>query len=153
MTAANVVQTSAGPLRRHEDWDLRLHAYFELKRRRKFRYGQQDCCRFAVFGVLAMTGVDLMEGVARYRTKEGAELAIQAIGGGDLEAAAEAIAQKFEMPEVPVAMAQRGDVVLMDTDRGPALGLVDFDGRHVLASGPLGLVRVAVADCRRAWRV
>lgn len=55
--------------------------------------------------------------------------------------------------EVIVTKAQRGDVVLAQTDAGSSVGIVDFDGRHAVFSDLKGLSRLLISECTRAWRV
>jgi hypothetical protein len=61
------------------------------------------------------------------------------------------------MPEVTPLMAQRGDVVLIESapgERGDALGIVDMTGRHVAVVAPgSGYVHLPAAGIKRAWRV
>lgn len=72
---------------------------------------------------------------------------------GDLEVFAEARAAERNMAEVDVPFAQRGDLLLMDTDSGPALGVVSLDGTEGLFKGPRGITKFPVAESLRAWRV
>jgi hypothetical protein len=103
----------------------------------------------------AVTGVDVMADVrCKYRDAKGAARAMRELGGTDVATAAAAIAAKYQMPELPsVHFAQRGDVVLVESGQGPALGIVDFNGRHVLVPAEARVARVLVSDGRRAWRV
>jgi hypothetical protein len=55
--------------------------------------------------------------------------------------------------EVPVLMAQRGDVVIIDALLGPTLGIVGMHGEKAVFIAPAGLQEVEVAKCRKAWRI
>jgi hypothetical protein len=149
------VQTSAGPLVRREDWDLRLHHFLLSRIADRFQYGRHDCCAFATAAIEVMTGVDVMASVrGKYRDARGAARAMRKLGGTDVPTAAAAIAERYQMPELAtVLLAQRGDVVLMDSGQGPALGVVDFDGRHVLVPANAHVARLQLSDGLRAWRV
>lgn len=73
---------------------------------------------------------------------------------GDLEVFAEARAAELHMAEVTAPFAQRGDLLLMDTDSGPALGVVSLNGAEGLFKALRGgFISVSLTDVRRAWRV
>jgi hypothetical protein len=150
-----IVQTSAGPLARLDGWEMRLHAYLQERIGEAFHYGRHDCCAFATGAIEACTGVDVMAEVrGKYKDARGAAKAMRKLGGTDVETAAVAIATRYRMPELAtVLLAQRGDVVLVESGQGPALGVLDFDGRHVLVPAEARVVRLPLGDGRRAWRV
>jgi hypothetical protein len=106
--------------------------------------------------VLAMTGADLMaQARGKYKTEKAAKATITTIAGGEggLDEAMSVLTAQFQIAEVPVLMAQRGDLMMIDTDRGPALAILDFNGREALGAGLDELVRVPVGQCRKAWRI
>jgi hypothetical protein len=89
-----------------------------------------------------------------YRDARGAARAMRKLGGTDVATSAAAIAARYRMPELStVLLAQRGDVALVESGQGPALGVVDFDGRHVLVPAEARVARVPLAGALRAWRV
>ncbi len=142
-------------LRAH-DWPTRLLNQVEQARRTPFAWGVADCCLFACDCVQAMTGVDPAAWFrGRYRTRGGAMRALRAYAGGGLEATAQSIATDLGMPELPPALAQRGDVVLLSVpDCQPenlALGICL--GGHHAAQGPQGVSAIPLAQAVRAWRV
>ena len=69
-------------------------------------------------------------------------------GGG--EGAFERAATAAEFAEVGMAYVQRGDVVLKDTEHGPALGICI--GTQAAFTAPETLTFLPLAECRRAWR-
>jgi hypothetical protein len=152
-----------GQLRRREDWPRRLVEFLEAAHGRPFSWGTFDCCLFACDAVEAMTGVDPARPFrGRYRTRRGAYAALKRFTGsrhcrGGLKETAERIAGELGMPEVRPLMAQRGDVVLIESapgERGDALGIVDMTGRHVSVVAPdSGYRRLPLAAAERAWRV
>ena len=134
---------------RRPDWPERLAEAVRAARGRPFAWGRHDCALFAFDCVRAMTGVDHLAAFrGRYRSAKGAARALKRIGG--VETLEELVVGIFGQPE-PIVAAQRGDVVLLDTERGPALG-VCLGARSAFA-GPDGLAYAPTASARAAWRV
>jgi hypothetical protein len=123
-----------------------------------FAWGSNDCCSFVCDCVLAMTGVDIY---AEFRGHYASELDAQrtmrgACGSADVEAVAEYVTKKFEMPAVDVFFAQAGDVVLLPAGEAGALalGIVGHDNRHALVVAQNGLNRLEyVFVAKKAWKV
>lgn len=134
---------------RHEHWPSLLAAY--LADDRPFAWGGRDCCTFAAGAVEAMTGADPAAALrGRYRTEQGAARLLKRHGG--LEALAARLAREHGLRDVPHAFAGRGDVVLIETGQGPALGVIDLAGR-IAAQGPDGITWHDAGIARRAWKV
>ena len=138
-------------MKRKEDWELQFANYIERTRNADFQYGVNDCGLWACGAVQAMTGEDMVPQLrgGRYHSKTGAMRAI----GGDLVKFAEAIAGQYLLVKVPVKLAHRGDVVMVKTEQGPALGCVFLDGVQAVAAGKDGLQLVPLTDCSIAWRI
>lgn len=143
---------------RKDNWPALFADYLESCRDRKFEWGAFDCALFVCGGVWAITGVDLAaEFRGHYATELGAMRAMRKAGYRTLEQLAEGLAAKFSICEVPVAFAQRGDVVLLRPVSGTAipapLGIVSLDG-SVVSTGPDGLTAGRLLECAaRAWRI
>lgn len=145
-------------MRRFADWPERLAVYLDERTRTPFAWGFHDCCAFACDGVLAQCGIDPMRPArGRYRTPRGA-MGWIGRNGGSLEAVAEKLGAKVELPRVPVLMAGRGCVVLgmVRVDEGeppvPALGLVGLDSRVALfAARAGGYEPYPLRGCLMAW--
>ena len=139
-------------VQRRHDWASRLVAQVEAARQKPFAWGVADCCLTACDMVQAMTGVDPASHFrGRYSTKAGAFRALRAYAGGGLLETAMRIGTDLAMPEVQPMSAQRGDVCLVDTLQGPALGICL--GAQVAVQGPLGLSLLPMHQALRAWRV
>lgn len=141
---------------RRVDWPERLAAHIVASSARPFAWGSFDCCTFACDAVVATTDVDPMAELrGTYDDVRSAAVALRKFAGG-LDETAEKIAAILGAPSVPLAFAQRGDVVLgnVETDDGAglALGIVGLDGRATFA-GKIGLTRIDVRDCVKAWSV
>lgn len=149
-------------IERFTDWEHRLDRYLADAERRPFAWGAHDCVLFSLGAALAIAGVDAgAELRGAYDTALGAARVMRRIfGAADLEAACESFRQQWDGEEVPVLHAQRGDIVLADVlipgdasgERRPALGVLGLDGAARFV-GMAGLERLALRQCRRAWRV
>ena len=140
-------------MKRYPDWPRRLYAHLQTSAQLPFAWGVHDCALFACAGVAALTGIDPAAGLrGTYTSRFGATSVVLREAGG-FENLVERLAARHDMKEVPPKRAQRGDLVLFDSQDGPALGQVHLDGVHVFSAAPDGLALVPLALCRRAWRV
>ena len=144
-----------GDLRRREGWARALEDEIRRADARPFWWGIDDCSLFAANVVWRMTGTDLailFRGT--YHSAPGAVRSMRRLlGVSDVEALAETIAGRIGIPEVAPRRARRGDMVLIDADAGPALGVVDTSGRRIAAKGPDGIWLYDLALARRAWHI
>lgn len=132
---------------RLDDWQARLVAYLHASARKPFQPGTHDCVLFAAGAVLAMTGQDMAAGWrGRYTTLSGGMRVLRKAGHADHVALAASL-----FAEVPVAMAQPGDLAAVPTPDGLALGIVQGEAIYVL--GPGGLALVSLMTAQRAFRV
>lgn len=118
-----------------------LSEYLAAAQGKAFRYGRHDCALFAVAWVKAKTGRDLSLGLRHSSLREGIEL-LRAAGYRDH---VEAFAAQSE--EVPVLMARRGDIAVVNN----CLGIVT--GERVALVRRRGLVTVPLTSATRAFRV
>ena len=140
------------PLVRDERWPERLASFIEERRHAPFAWGSNDCSLFACDAMLAMTGIDIAaEFRGKYSDELGALRCLKDHAGGALEATAEKIAAQFGLLEIPPLHAQRGDVAIIPTTNGPALGVVI--GEDIVAAGPSGVAFFSLRDVQRAWRI
>lgn len=129
------------------DWDNRLSALFEARRRTAWRWGTHDC-----FQLMAAAVETMREGGAPWRDLD--------LAYGD-EPGAEALIAKHGGPRAfmdrhfdPIARPRRGDVGLVHHDAAPDPAFTVFDGEmHITAAAPRGLV--GLDDSRRvaAWSI
>jgi hypothetical protein len=98
-----------------------------------------------------MTGIDIAEPFrGRYASRREAYATIKAYAGRtSVASVAERITQVYDMPEIPLPGARRGDVVLLCRD---SLALIGLNG-DILAPVERGLERVPRDLMMRAWRV
>ena len=135
------------PSPRHLDWKARLVEYLARSVGLPFAYGTFDCATFTLAAVEVMTGVDLAAPYRhRYATLREGVVLLRRDGVRDHEAL---VARHFA--EIAPAMAQAGDIAVLDGADGAALGLVQ--GEHIYALLPTGMAVVPLLSARRAFRV
>lgn len=125
---------------RYRDWTTQLHNTIKAANTRPFSWGEFDCCLFAADCCIAICGIDPAASYrGRYTTEIGAKRVLRNTHGS-LEGAWDACFKR-----VPVAMRQRGDVVLFDSENGRCVGVVwanaiwavTDDGVHRVRAEPL----------------
>lgn len=131
------------------EWPKRLSAAVSAAGSVPFAWGSHDCALFAAEVIQAFTGVDLAAGVrGLYRDAAGAERVMSAVyGTTDLGE----IATILLGDPIPIELAGRGDLVLMDVATGQALGICT--GAEAAGAGPGGLTMVPMRHWHAAWRV
>ena len=134
---------------RRSDWESRLAREVANGHRRRFAWGAFDCALFAADCVRAMTDVDpAADWRGRYDSASGA---VAVLPRGLLVAVANA-ARRLGMEEIPTAFAGRGDLALLRTDAGLALGIVA--GAWTLLPAPArGLAATPTLDAWKTLRV
>jgi hypothetical protein len=131
-----------------KNWQSLLADHLFAQMAKPFEWGINDCCLFACDCVHVMTGQD--PGTAyrnKYTTELGARRTLKRVGGGSIETA---FNQVFG-PLKPRLNAGRGDLALINTDLGPAVGIVC--GGSVWAVGLDGLVPLPLKDIIGCWHV
>lgn len=129
------------------DWDGRLMRLLRERAAGAFAWGVRDCATLAADAVVAVTGRDPLAALrGRWSTARAAARVMRQVGGLERRCC-----ELFGSPG-PAAWAQRGDVVLVDTDRGPAVGVVAAAGL-IAAQGRDGIVWLPLAAARAAWPV
>lgn len=132
---------------RYPDWKARLISYLSDCAQTEFEPGRHDCALFAAGAVRAMTGVDLAAGWrGRYKTITAGMARLRRAGYADHIALA---AANFE--QIPVAFAAPGDLAVLPTPDGPALGVVQGEGIYHLAQAGFGISPLMAASF--AYRV
>lgn len=130
---------------KHPDWQRRLTEVIRAAEKRPFLWGEHDCCLFAADCAEAMTGENFAAGWrGTYDSGNGAKKALLR-GGGSLEK----VLAKY-LDEVPVKLAQRGDIAVVMSGGSRCAGVV-FSGA-VFVPGDTGLVKLTVKP-ESVWRV
>jgi hypothetical protein len=124
-------------------WQGRLSRYLGACAHRAFEPGQHDCALFAAGAVEAMTGVDPAERWrGRYTTLRGGARVLRRDGYADHIAATAALLRSRAAGE----RAKPGDLAVVPSDDGPALGVVQGTQVYVLGPSGLHLVPISAAD-------
>lgn len=127
---------------RHADWKTRLHAYLADCASTPFAFGTHDCALFAAGAVAAMTGDDFAADYrSRYTTLKGGLRLLQKAGFEDHITLA-----AFHLPKVHRAWVTPGDLAVVDTPEGAALGVYQGEGVYVLhVTDRIGVMAVDAA--------
>ncbi|OUC36813.1 hypothetical protein BJP35_2947 [Enterobacter sp. J49] len=129
---------------KHPDWHNRLIAVIRAAEKRPFLWGEHDCCLFAADCAEAMTGDNFANGWrGTYDSETGAKKALLR-GGGSLEN----VLAKY-LDEVPVKMAQRGDIAVVENSGTRCAGVIY--GGAVWVPGEAGLVCLRIKPLS-TWR-
>ena len=129
-----------------EGWEMKLAEAVNAALDTPFAWGSHDCVLFAADVTLALTGVDYAEPFRfTYGSARGAARVAARNGG------IRAIVGKALGDEIPVYEAMRGDVVMIEQDGEPALGICL--GMVCACAAPVGLTRVPMEYAVTAWRV
>jgi hypothetical protein len=129
------------------DWKPRLIAWLASIAGTPFEPGKHDCALFVAGAIEAMTGEDPAARFrGRYTTVRGGLRVIRAEGFGDH---VDMVSSRLE--EVAPLMAQVGDIAVVDTPRGLALGVVA--GAEILVLGLHGLGAVSLLEGKRAFKL
>lgn len=135
-------------MQRRDDWASRLIATVDAADRAPFVWGKHDCALFAADCVQAMTGEDFAAPFrGRYDNALGSVRALKMMGVASLE---EYVVNVLGEPITPT-LAMRGDVVMVDTPTGMALGVVV--GIEAAVVGISGLVYLPRNTWLSAWRI
>lgn len=130
---------------RNPDWQIKLGATIAAATKRPFLWGEHDCCLFAADCAIAVCGIDPAEKFrGTYNDATGARKALL-----KARKTIDTLAADY-FKEVPVALAQRGDLVVLDSEFGRVAGVVW--GAGVWVTTPDG-VRCVHQKPARAWRV
>lgn len=139
-------------LKRHNLWPETLSTAIAKAHDQPFEWGAHDCALFVADVILAMTGTDVADDFrGKYKTTKGAARIMKLFAGGGLPEFADKIAVVNGFKSCHPNFAQRGDVVEVKTDDGPALGICI--GERIAAVGPDGMTLWPINKATRAWRV
>lgn len=106
---------------RKPNWATLLNNYITDNRNTPFEWGKFDCCLFVAGAIEAMTGQDFGAPFkGEYSTAKGSLKALKKHGGGDLRGTFTQLFGDFK----PRLHAKRGDVGLIDTEMGEAVGIM-----------------------------
>ena len=136
---------------RKDDWPVRLHRYIESIKDSKFAYGAHDCGLLAAGCIEVMTGEDFASELRGYTSaREAMEAVKRVCGSASIRKLGEHIAAKYNLREVPVLMAQRGDLAIVKNRR---FGIVALTGTEIYVPAKQGIIRVPLVDATKVYRI
>lgn len=134
-------------LQRITGWEQSLFAFTKDRLRTPYAWGENDCILFAADAVEAMTGEDL---AADHRgTYNGPESAARIIGRAGASDLASFVG--LYLPEIPVALAGRGDIGIAEGPHGDFAAVCQ--GRTYIGPSANGIIHVKRAQIFRAFKV
>lgn len=129
---------------RLEGWEARLEAHIREAYSHAFAWGEHDCALWAARWVLVATWEDfLSDWQGRYKTEAGAARLMKRRGFASVADIADA-----HLPEIPVKLARRGDLLLH-----PQGSLGICYNRHGFFLTADGVTMIDAGTCPRAWKV
>lgn len=130
---------------RPQGWESLLSGHIAEARSGTFEWGTHDCILWCAGWVRKITGSDpAQDWRGKYSSEDEAVAVLTSMGfstWADLAAA--------HLPETPVALAQRGDIVLHPVNA--CLGICA--GAHAYFVTDRGVTRVEFTKCLKAWKV
>jgi hypothetical protein len=131
---------------RQEGWENRLEELVQSKRNQPFDWAENNCVGLVAEAQLTITGkTDFPEVLENIGNKHNAHRLILKHGKNITEGA-----NKY-FTAIPITMAQRGDIVELETCEGPAVGLCI--GAKAVFIGKDGLEYIPLTSLIRAWRM
>lgn len=135
-------------------WEDRLTKYIEKKQNAPFRWGTNDCVKFAFGCVKAITGIDALKESWSREWKSKAE-AYQILKDCKADQWSDIyspyLSGKYGLDVINPKMAQRGDLAMVETPYGLALGIVTING--IAVPGRKGLEYSNRKDAIKVWRI
>jgi len=132
---------------RFEGWEQFAADYIEKMAKTQFEWGISDCVLFACDLAKAMTGKDPAESIrGRYESQRGAIYLI-----ATAERPPEIVMDDY-FQRVPIAYAQRGDIVFRAIEGGGFNFGIVWDGKAVFRAQEKGVVFEKLEGLT-AWRV
>lgn len=135
-------------IRKTAGWQSRLVAYLAANARADLVFGQMDCALHGASALEAMTGVDLAAPYrGRYTTFLGGLRVLRKDGYADHIA----LVAAHLRPRTAGEAARPGDLAVVATADGPALGVVQ--GQSIYLRAPSGLALLPVAQATTVFEV
>ncbi len=139
-------------MKRCADWTTRMYEAINEQRYHTFTWGRSDCFLFAANIVQAITGEDLAKDIrGKYESPKEAHRLLKEYSGGGVAEALGRLAEELGCTEIAPLMAQRGDVVIVETELGDTTTICV--GENVMSFTTTGLGIYPLSKAKRAWRI
>jgi hypothetical protein len=134
-------------VRRLPGWPERLAEYLAGAAAAPFNWATHSCVHLAAGAVLAVTGVNVLEGLPQWHDEASAKAIIAGLGRS-LPEAVDAVLSPHGVTRCDPQLSGRGDIALVQTG---ALGV--HAGHAIAALGAGGLTWFAPSDAIITWKV
>ena len=137
---------------RVEDWNSKLEeVIINLKNKKKFKHGKNDCVTFTIDCIESITGKKVFD--KKYKNIKEAKKIIKSLKSKDLLDIALKIAKENNFKTIDIDKAQKGDVLYyVDTrDLDGTLGVCI--GETVMFNWKESITLIKKEDCKIAWRI
>jgi hypothetical protein len=128
------------------DWQERFSVFVQSRQAIPFAWGTNDCCTFAASCVQAITGHNPLPAHFVGHTTRLRATRVLLVHGGLANAVTGVLG-----PSINPLFSQIGDVILLNPQDGPLLGICN--GSVVFAPSANGLVLLPLTDATAAWRI
>lgn len=130
-------------LMRYEDWPERLDRFIEEHSKSPFEYGINDCCLFGAKAIETIVDIKIVEEVNKLHKGKNSRKNLANLVAKTLKT--------YNFKEIPPLAAQRGDIVLFETELGTTVGI--SVGGKITAPGESGLEFFPLDVAKTAWRI
>ena len=136
-------------MKKHPDWEQRLHDFLASNKDTKFSWGAWDCCIFVDSATKAMTGSHVIPEFTVWGNKRAALETIREYSG-NLAGCVNKAALSAGMVEVLPSDVMKGDLVVYTSEGNDGAGI--YDGYAIAAPSDDGLARKRKDLIAKAYR-
>lgn len=137
-------------IKRKQNWHNALNDCIKEYRNKTFSYGKSDCCLFSADVIKAITNVDVMADIrGKYTTEIEAQKKIKIAGG--LEQLLVNIAKKYELSNIEINKAKRGDLIFFDYEDEQFVGICI--GEKIISMSKIGVAFISMKHALIAWGI
>jgi len=148
-------------LTRRENWPSLLGEFLAANVDTPFEYGKFDCCMAGIKAVAVMTGQNskvlgdlVLEGTGADQKYTDTNLSETLDKVSGILGLVERVKKSFDFQLVSKTKAGPGDICIVDTEEGPAFGVLDNSARYVFVpKRPSGWGRLSRTAVRVALRI
>ena len=126
-------------MERVSGWEIRLDNFINTRKNEKFKWGTHDCALFSCDAIKQITSIDVAYWFrGKYKNKYGAYSLLKRFAGGGLLETVQKLSEEFDMPEINMGFAGRGDWVMCNVptvinEELPTLGIIGMSNNVYVA--------------------
>jgi hypothetical protein len=124
---------------RVDGWETRLDEFITSRSNKRFGWGEHDCALFSCDAIKEITSIDIAYWFrGKYRNKFTAYELLKEFGGGGLLETFDKLCKEFDMPDIDMPFAGRGDLVMCNVptvinQELPTLGIIGMSEKIYIA--------------------